>query len=167
MSLEIDVGAVASVAGDTASAGGTLGLWLSRADSTVAGRVALLASLKRDETLGGGHASWSHAELSAGVSYRQRSPRWTVDLHADVVGALLWIEGVGYMTTDQSYAFDPGVGLGLRLLHRRTPIAPWFDISGIGWLRRQQAVVDGVGEVLDLPRYELLISAGLAFRGEP
>ena len=124
-----------------------------------AARLAITATESQEEQLGMGTARWNRLSFAAGPSFRFG----LVDVHAEAVGALVHVEGVGYAQTYDEYGFDPGIGVGLRFALRPAPLVPWVGASAVGWLRKEELRVVGVGGGVTLPAVDVLVSAGISF----
>jgi hypothetical protein len=91
--------------------------------------------------------------------YRIAAGRWRIDLHADFVGALLMIRNYYGPEAD----FDPGLGTGVRVGARLRAVTPFLGVSFVGWLRRQEVNLSSPPIGTDLPRLELMFTAGVAY----
>jgi hypothetical protein len=103
------------------------------------------------------------ATLSLGAGWRYRVGRLALGMHAEALAALLWIGGAGYDITRSSFDFDPGLGAGARLGIRLGRVTPFIDASVAGWLRSHLVQVSGAPERVELPRFEVLLTAGVGF----
>ena len=162
MRWELGVGFAASIAGGALLPGATLeavvaphGRW--------AARFATVIEESQEQAFGMGTARWNRLMFMAGPSWRA----WLLDLHAEFVGSLTHVEGVGYATTHDEYVFDPGVGAGVRVALRPAPLVPWVGASAVGWLRREELRVDGVPGQVALPELDVIFGAGISFGRAP
>ena len=46
---------------------------------------------------------------------------------------------------------------------RPAPLVPWVGASAVGWLRKEELRVVGVGGGVTLPAVDVLVSAGISF----
>ena len=117
--------------------------------------------------VGRGRAQWFHAGAGLGARVRLARESLGVDLHAQAFYALLSVQGAGFMENFGSLDFDPGALVGARLWYRLGSFRPWVGVGGFAWFRPQQVRVQqspgGVEESAPLPRFELLLSAGVLF----
>lgn len=127
-----------------------------------AARMVVTATESQEQTLGMGTARWNRLLFAAGPSLRFS----VLDVHAEAVGALVHVEGVGFAQVYDEYGFDPGIGAGVRFSLRPAPLSPWIDVSGVGWLRKEELRVVGVDGQVALPDVDVLVSAGVSFGGK-
>jgi len=171
-----DLGAavVGSLAPSSAGAGPALGAlvvasWIpSRARVGV--RLALGATTEREVPLGTGHVRWRRITPALGPTLRLASATrpWAVDLHAEALLAWVTAAGEGFASNHNSGSFDPGVGVGTRLLWRRGGVTfPWLELAGAGWLGPQTAYATPGTASIVLPRIEVTLALGLSFRMGP
>jgi hypothetical protein len=161
--FEIAPGFVGSLAGADFAAGAGVEVMIAPPRVNAAGRIALHGTDTREQALATGGARWTRVALSLGPLWRLRPGRFLVDLHADLLLALLAIEGQRFDTTGQSFGFDPGLGAGVRAGVKAGPAAPFIGLRIAGWLRRQEATVTGATGGVDIPRFEVLLTAGVGF----
>lgn len=159
----VSAGFTASLAGAAFAPGATATVLLAGPRSRFAGRLAVTGLGYRDLALGPGAASWTRASIALGPAYRFSRGRVALDGHAEALVALLTVRGVGFDTTRQAFDVDPGLGAGARLLVRAGPVTPFVGVSVAGWLRRQQVRVTNTDLAGELPRFEVLLEAGVGF----
>jgi hypothetical protein len=145
-----------------AAAGGTVAAVIG-SGGLLAGRIALMATTPRSEAVGNGSAAYARPALAVGPSLRLARGRWSADVHAGAVLALLVVRGEGHATNLTSTNVDPGLQAGLRVGLRLGPVTPSLEVIALGWLRRQDLTVAGSSASGDLPRFELLLGGGAAF----
>jgi hypothetical protein len=161
--FEIAGSFVGSLAGADFAAGGGVEVMVAPPRVNAAGRMAIHGTDTREQALATGGARWTRVALSLGPMWRLRPGRFLVDLHADLLLALLTIEGQRFDTIDRAFAFDPGLGAGVRAGVKAGPTAPFVGLRIAGWLRRQEAIVSGATGGVDIPRFEVLLVAGIGF----
>ena len=61
----------------------------------------------------------------------------------------------------RAFDFDPGLGTGIRAGIRVGPTHPFLAVAVAGWLRRQRAVLTGAPNSAEIPRFEVLLQAGI------
>jgi hypothetical protein len=128
-----------------------------------AARLTMVATESAEQPFGMGIARWNRLMFAAGPSWRG----WLLDLHAELVAALVHVEGLGYDSTHDEYGFDPGLGAGVRLALRPAPLVPWIGASAVGWLHREELQVVGVPGQVSLPDFDVLLSIGISFGRAP
>jgi hypothetical protein len=159
--FEVAAGFEASFAGSAFAAGGRVEALIAPTRRNIALRLAVQGTDVRDERLGRGSARWTRASLALGPAYRLRPGRFAIDFHAEFLAALLAIEGTGFDTSDRAFDFDPGLGGGVRGAIKAGPATPYIGVSIAGWLRRQEGRVSGVTEIAEIPRFEVMLTAGV------
>jgi hypothetical protein len=151
-----------SVAADgTLAVGAEGGVALTRAAARWMGRVSLFGTDTRSEAIGFGAIEWSRVALAAGPAYRFGGSRWQLDLHADALLALVIVEGRGG-TESSALNVDPGLRAGVRGMRRWGRTAVFVDVGVVGWLRSQAVQSPGMAEVVEIPRLEVQLAAGVA-----
>jgi hypothetical protein len=105
-----------------------------------------------------GKVGWTRLGASLGPVYRIAAGRFSIDLHAELVAAALLLRANSF-----SADFDPGIGTGIRVSARLGHVAPFVGTSFVGWLRRQLVVLSPSPLAAELPRLDLLFTAGIAF----
>jgi hypothetical protein len=149
--------------GAAASFGGSAVVTLGPRSSRFTARLALSAQSLQRHDIAIGRIGWTRPALSLGAQVRLARAALVFDLSIDAVAALLVLDGEGFHPTHQSYDFDPGLDVGVRLGYRLRWVTPFVEARLVGWLRPQTAVLDGLGSRFDLPRIDLWMSVGLAF----
>ena len=153
---------IGSVAADgTLAVGAEAGVALTRVGSRWMGRASLFGTDTRSEAIGFGSIAWSRMALAAGPAYRFGAAKWQLDLHADAVVALLVVEGRGGSQTT-AYNVDPGLRAGARGMRRWGRTAVFVELDVVGWLRGQNVQALGMPEVVEVPRVEVQLAAGVA-----
>ena len=84
---------------------------------------------------------------------------------AGVLG-LLFVEGQGYPSNQQSSGISLGLSAGARLSWSLGRLAPWLELRGVGWPQSQRIVVAdsarGTQSDWTLPHWELQCGAGIS-----
>jgi hypothetical protein len=168
--FDIGIALTGAVAPDQGGAGPALGGLLVASWTPAArgfgARLGAQASSERQMRLPSGDVRWRRAALSGGVQYRiaLQAGRWLLDLHADALVARVSVHGVGFAISNLSdTGVDPGVGAGVRLLWHAGIVAPWLELAGGGWLRRQVVVEDPTRASRALPRLEANMAIGVSY----
>jgi hypothetical protein len=128
-------------------------------------RAGLWWASPRSISVGAGQARWSRAALTAGIGVEPWRGPARLQLHVDAALALLSLSGQGFAQPEAVLQADPGLGGGVRLLAATGMLRPWLGIGAWVWVRGQTLVVDGTTDRAVLPRYELLVRAGVALGG--
>jgi hypothetical protein len=136
---------------------------LGRARRRFGVRVAAFGTGNRSETLGPGEVSWTRFGAALGPVVRFSPRRFAIDLHAELLLAFLRTEGAGFSQDGVGYGFDPGIGAGLQGGVRVGNSLPSVGVLVAGWPRSQQVLVAGIADRFEVPRFELLFTAGIAF----
>jgi hypothetical protein len=146
--------------------GGTLALTLGPRRGRVLARLALTANDLRTLAVGTstqGQARYTRAGLAAGPSVRFRPGRFLFDLFAELSVGLVYVDAVGFSSTQSAFGFDVGLGGGARAAIHVGPVAPFLAARLVGWLTPQSVLVAGPnGGISELPRLEVLLEAGIA-----
>ena len=147
--------------------GGAVDVTLGPGGGRFAGRIGLVGLAPRRAPLGSGSVEWARPALSVGARFRLGGARVRVDLHLELLAALLIVGGSGYESSRREVDFDPGCGAGVRVSLRLGRVAPFVGVGVAGWLRRQTARISGIepSASVDLPRFEALLSTGLLVGG--
>jgi hypothetical protein len=148
------------------AAGGTLVATLGPRRGRLLLHLALTANDLRSLSVGTqtqGYARFTRAGLSAGPLVRFRPRRFLFDLFAELTAGLVYVDAVGFVSTQSAFAFDVGLGGGVRAAIRAGPVAPFLGARVVGWLTSQSVVIAGQnGGTTGLPRLEVLLEAGIA-----
>jgi len=163
---DLGAGFVASFAPADFAPGAEVTLALRPRSSRFGVRIGVLAEGARDLELGSGRASFGRAALELGALARLSAGRFRFDLHADAALALFFVQGVGFAREHQAFDVDAGLGAGIRAGVRAGPVIPFLGVAIYGWLRdlTVRAQDGDAGPVsASVPRFELLLSTGLAF----
>jgi hypothetical protein len=162
MRWELGVGFAASVGGGTLLPGVTIegivaphGPW--------AARIAMVATESQEQPFGMGTARSNRLSFAAGPSWRT----WLLDVHAEFVASLAHIEAAGFDLPKDEYAFDPGLGAGVRMALRPAPLVPWLGVNAVGWLHRQEFQIVGVPGQVVQPAFDVILGAGISFGRAP
>ncbi len=163
MDVELAAAFVGTVASSGFASSGTVQLALTRSGSPWWGELSLVGGAPRRIALAGQSAEYARYWASLGALRRFGLPRGLrVDLWADVSLALLYANGIGLPNSHDGFAFDVGLGGGVRLGWRTGVLMPFIAASLVGWLTRQELVLSQVSGGATIPRIDGLISAGLA-----
>ncbi len=163
--VEAEVAFVGALAGASFAPGASAAVRLSPADWRLGFRAGLLGESTRELALGDGRASWGRSALTLGAGYRFSPGRLRIELRAGGALALLYVGGAGFGQSYQRYDVDVGLGAGVRAGVQAGPVQPFLSVEVIGWLRPEQAFAQhgDTSIAVDLPRFEVLLAAGLAF----
>ena len=174
LALDLGGGVFGSLAPGADSIGAAPGLLVHVALSPwgrgLGARLALLYPGERQVDLPPGLAQWRRVALALGpqVRFAAYVPGWSWDVHADALLAWVQVRGVGFSSNLSSTGWDPGLGVGLRLLMGgSTAAAPWVDLALAGWPRQQvvQLAEDPPGR--PLPALEAQLAVGISFLAYP
>jgi hypothetical protein len=174
LALDVGGGVFGSLAPGADSIGAAPGLLAHAALSPwgrgLGARLALLFPGERQVDLPPGLAQWRRVALSLGPQFRFAAyvPGWSWDVHADALLAWVKVRGVGFANNRSSTGWDPGLGLGLRLLMGGGTVAvPWFDLSLAAWPRQQLVLLEAAPPGRPLPRLEAQLAVGINFVAYP
>ncbi len=165
-SLQAAVGVGGSLAPESIA----LGAWTATVEGSLGtraqgwgGLLAFAGSSGRRVTLGAGEIDW--LRLSAGVGPRYRLPvkRQRFDFSAELDGAALSLQGVGYATNYRPAGFNLGAGVGVACVFTQTALSPWLKLAGRQWFGTQQAQVNGVEGMASIPGFEAALTVGMAW----
>ena len=166
LALDVAGGFVASFAGAAFAPGGELALTLGPRRGRLAGRILATGTATRDLDVGQAapaHVSFTRASLALGPVVRFRPGRFVIDLGGHASAALVYLAGVGFADSASAWDADVGLGGGVRAALRLGRVAPYLGARVEGWLRPLSARVTGpTGGTVALPRFEVLLGAGLA-----
>ncbi len=167
IAAEVDVAFVAAFAGSAFAPGAALEVRLAAPGGGPGAWLGLFGQTPRDFALGDGSASWSRSAFRAGFGYRFWPGRWRLDVRAEGLLALLYLQGSGFEKTYRHFDFDVGVGAGARAGVQLGQVRPFVALDVAGWLRPAQAwATKGDTRVTsEVPRLDVLLSAGIAVGG--
>ena len=154
---------IASFAGGDLVPGGMAELSLAPPGRALGARAVVFGTMTRQQAVGMGTASWTRLAFAVGPRYELPWKRAPIDLHGELLGAALFVDGKGFRMNFSDTGFDFGVGGGVRLSGAGAALSPWLDFTGIGWLRQQNVTTANPDASSELPRVELLFSAGITF----
>jgi len=128
-------------------------------------RVAGTLTARHREEVAGGSAAWTRVALGVGPVLRlpRALPRVQVEVHAELLAALLAVRGDGFTQGRQAWSFDPGLGAGAKISYPVGDAALFLGSQALLWPRTQRAHVDGDPATADLPNFQVLVVAGLDF----
>ncbi len=163
--LVFEVGAqfLGALSGASFAPGGLGYAVFTRRKSRWAGRISVFGTGNRTEPLGAGQVAWTRIGAGLGPLVRFAPGRFMIDLHANVIFALLRTEGSGFSQNAATFGFEPGLSAGIQAGVRIGASAPTLGISLTGWPRPEQVRALGVAGLADLPRIEAFFTAGVAF----
>jgi hypothetical protein len=161
---EVAASAFVSFAGSggAPAAGGALETTITPRGRRLGARVVFLGAGLREEPVGPGRAAWTRLALGAGPRYGLDKGRFLLSLHAEGLVAVVLARGEGFAESFQSADVDLGLGGGVRIGLRLGPVAPFIGGTILGWLRPQTIHVANIAATVDLPRFEVLLAAGVA-----
>jgi hypothetical protein len=164
LAIDLDAAVVGALANTAFTPGATAGARIGFGGGRFGARVGLLGEGERGLNLSAGQVAWGRSALRVGADARLVRQRFTLDLHADGLLALLYVRGRGYEEAFRRYDVDAGLGVGVRAGVRAGPVTPYLAVDAVGWLRPEAVYVvrDGASFSADLPRFELLFAAGVA-----
>jgi hypothetical protein len=112
--------------------------------------------------LGPGQVQFRRVTSEVGVAW-SRGP---LRLDGAGVFSLLFVEGQGYNSNQQSSGISLGLSAGARLNWYWGRLAPWLELRGVGWPQSQRIVITdaALGTPSDwaLPHGELQLGAGIS-----
>jgi hypothetical protein len=118
-------------------------------------------------TLGPGQVAWTRLAAGLGLIHGWSGRHLFLDVHEEVLAAVLVAEGRGYDDPRRRQAFDPGVGLGLRAGIVTGGVRIWIDGSGAWWPIQQRMGVGNVSGTVEAAPIEAALSIGGTFAGGP
>lgn len=159
---------VGDAANAGAAAGGLLTLgWtpVQDGDNGWGARTGLWVTTERAIPLSSGTARWRRFALTLGPHRRFAvgSRGWVLDLHAEVLGALLAIRGTGFASNFSDGNLDPGFGAGAQVTIGRGQVRPWVDLAITGWLLPHIVYEHPLDYSATLPRFEGRLALGVSF----
>lgn len=160
---DLGAGFTAGLIGGSFSPGGILELQLAPRGFPLGARLALLGEAPRTLGVDAGSVKYARPMVELGPNVRLHPWRMLIDLHAELSLATLVLQGEGFSSTRRDFDADVGLGGGARAAIRVGPVAPFLGAQVVGWLRDQEVQVSGLNGKSSLPRYELLLSIGVAF----
>jgi hypothetical protein len=162
---EVEAGFLGSIAGNAFAPGASADVFLGRLGFPLGARIGVAGTDTREIALGAGQAGWGRAALSVGPNVEILSRVVRLDVHADVLGALLFMQGQGFSANYSDNAFDVALGGGLRAAVERWSVTPWIDVTLLGWLLHQNATADDAGMhvAAEIPRFDVWLRAGIAY----
>jgi hypothetical protein len=164
VALEINAAFVGAFANTAFAPGATAEARLAPAPLKLGFTLGLLGESTRTFSLGEGRASWGRSAARVGIGYRFSPGRWRLDLRAETMAALLYLNGAGFDRNYQRFAVDVGLSVGARIGIQLGWTRPFVGIDAIGWLRPEQAAAEHGTTVVnaDVPRFEVLLNVGVA-----
>jgi hypothetical protein len=119
----------------------------------------------REQPLADGKLLWWRWPMTAGLVLRTTVARTIMDVSAG--GALAWahLNGSGFPATSSADDFTLGAFASFRIAPARGRLVPFAAATGYGWLARSVAYVrPEAGAELELPRYDVMLMAGVTWR---
>ena len=130
--------------------------------SALAFRVDLAGTGAHGASLGAGQVQFRRMASEAGVAW-SRGP---LRLDGAAVLSLVFVEGQGYTSNQQSSGTSLGLSAGARLSWALGRGAPWLELRGVAWPQSQQIFVTdsatGTRSQRSLPHVELQLGAGVS-----
>jgi hypothetical protein len=112
--------------------------------------------------LGPGQVQFRRIASELGIAW-SRGP---LRLDGAGVFSVLFVEGQGYPSNQQSSGISLGLSAGARLSWPLGRLAPWLELRGVGWPQSQRIVISnsasGTQSDWTLPHAELQCGAGIA-----
>ena len=105
---------------------------------------------------------WTRPSARVGPGYRWDLGPVEIDLRAELVAALLAMEGRGYSANETSYSFDPGLGATLRIGVPAGRFLPWLSGGGTAWFKEHAVTVAGLADRATLARGEAFVALGVS-----
>jgi hypothetical protein len=162
--FDVSAGVLGSFAGSSVAFGAEVAASIGR---RAMGRIALFGMDLRNINVGtraNAHARFTRAGIELGPQVRFRPRRFALDLHAEATLALLYLDAVGFPTTQSATAFDFGLGGGARGAFLIHSVGIFLGISIVGWPIAQSVRVTGpAGGLAGVPRFETWLTFGLGY----
>jgi hypothetical protein len=122
------------------------------------------ASTSRDSLpIGGGRAAWTRSSVGVGSALTRRRGRLGLQVHGDVLGAILSISGEDLAMSESGTQAAFGVAVGGRGLVSLGPGDLWLDLTVTSWPGRHEVLLRGTDQGSDLPAAELWAGVGVDF----
>ena len=125
-------------------------------------RLDLAGTGSHSGSLGPGRVQFRRIASEVGVAW-SRGP---LRLDGAGVFSLLFVEGQGYTSNQQSSGISFGLSAGARLSWSLGRLAPWLELRGVGWPQSQRIFVTdsaaGTRSQRSLPHAELQLGAGIS-----
>jgi hypothetical protein len=90
------------------------------------------------------------------------SQRSVLELHAEVLGALLAIHGTEFAANLSDSNLDPGFGAGARVTVGSGHVRPWADLAITGWIFPHIVYERPLDYSATLPRFEGRLALGVS-----
>ena len=131
--------------------------------SALAFRLDLSGTGAHGASLGAGEVQFRRMASEAGVAWS----RGRLRLDGSAVVSLVFVEGQGYTSNQQSSGTSLGLSAGARLSWKIGRWAPWLEMRGVAWPQSQRIFVTdsatGARSQHSLPHGELQLGAGISF----
>jgi hypothetical protein len=164
---DLGAGFAAALAGSSFAAGGRIDGAVAPGPGRFAVRLAFLGTGQRSVPLAGGQALqalWTRLAFAVGPRVRFHPGPLVLEGHVEALGAVLLLQGgQNVPMATGATVFDPGVGGGVRLGYPRSRWLPFVDVSVMGWPQPQTVAVHNASASAEVPRFEVLLTAGVAF----
>jgi hypothetical protein len=135
--------------------------WAPRARA-IALRLDLAGTDAHGASLGPGRVQFRRMASEAGVAW-SRGP---LRLDGAAVLSLVFVEGQGYTSNQQTSGMSLGLSAGARLSWSLGRWAPWLEVRGVAWPQSQRILVTdsatGTHSERALPHGELQLGAGIS-----
>jgi hypothetical protein len=163
-SFDLGLGLIASMTGGQVAPGARLGGWLARGGGHLGLGVTLSAATSRSEPVGGqsGAARWLRAALGLGPDLRTDVGKTLFGAHAQVLAALLHVEGVGLPTTASDTSPQLGMGAGVQVGRPWGNATPWIGADVLYWPGHDRLQIAGLAAEGELPHLEIQVALGLS-----
>jgi hypothetical protein len=159
---DLSAAAWVSFAGTAAAPAGSVEGFVAPPRRRLGLRLAFLGIGTRDEPVGPGFARWTRIAVSAGPRYSLAKGSFLISLYGEALLAAVLVQGVDFQQNYTSASADLGLGGGVRVGVRLGPVVPFIGGGIAGWLLPQTVLVQGLDPGVTLPRFDLLLGAGVA-----
>jgi hypothetical protein len=163
-SFDLGLGLIASMTGGQLAPGARIGGWLAPRGGHLGVGVALSAATSRSEPVGAeaGAARWIRGALGVGPDVRADVGKTVLGAHAQVLAALLHVEGVGLPTTASDSSAQLGAGVGVQIGRPWGSATPWIGADVLYWPGHDRLEISGLAAAGELPHLEIQLALGLS-----
>jgi hypothetical protein len=125
--------------------------------------LGLFAAGRRDLSVDGGKVGYERYWLSLGVGYELKWGRWAIEPQAELLGALLVLQGDGITSSATETAGDLGGQVGLTARWSFGAGSVWAGVFGLWWPDGTQVQLGRIAQSRGLPPWEGLLGGGIRF----